>query len=228
MATASPPSIDETLGEVRFLIPRVDWDGYDALLRDVLKHRRSIRVTYDRGNVELMSPLYPHERYGYLLGRMIHAVTEELDIPMRGIRSTTLRRMDVDRGLEADEAYYITNSYRVGPSGHLDLETAPPPDLAIEIEITNSILDRLGVYAALGVPEIWRFDGEALIGLVLGADRLYHSRETSLAFPFLPLGELVRFIGEHVPGEDTAWAKSFRAWVRDVLLPIYRNQAAPE
>ena len=157
---------------------------------------------------------------------MVQAITEELDIPICSIRSTTLRSKELDRGLEADEGYYFANAHRM--VGVVDLENTPPPDLAIEIEITNSVLARLPVYAALGVPEIWRFDGDRLIELLLGTDSVYRQSESSLALPFVPLGEIVRFIEEHEPGEDTRWARSFRARVREVLLPIDRNQASPE
>jgi Uma2 family endonuclease len=209
------------------LIPLVDWDGYEALLK-IVGDRRSIRVTYDRGTVELMSPLPVHERYGYLLGRMVQAVTEELEIPMCCTRSTTFRRRARDRGLEADDSYYIANFHLVPNEDRIDLEVIPPPDLAIEVEITNSILNRLDVYAGLGVPEIWRFDGARLTVLVLGPDGKYASSETSPSLPFLPMVEVVRFLGEYVPGDDTQWARRFRAWVREVLLPLYRNAARPE
>ena len=101
-----------------------------------------------------------HEIYKHLLGRMVDTIGEELDIPMFGQGSTTFNREDVDRGLEPDECYYIANAGRVADRSQLNLETDPPPDLAIEIEITRNVLDRLGIYAALGVPEVWRFDGE--------------------------------------------------------------------
>ena len=210
------------------MIRRVDWEGYQALLLKVVGDRRSVRMTYDRGTVELMSPGFSHEKFGYLLGRMVQSITEELDIPMASCRSTTLKRADLERGLEADDSYYLSNFHLLPREGQLELEVTPPPDLAIEIEITNSILDRLGVYAALGVPEIWRFDGEALTVLLLGPDGTYSESETSRAFPFLPLDEIVRFMLEHVPGEDTTWSRGFRAWCREVLLPLYQNHPRPE
>jgi Uma2 family endonuclease len=231
MATATETTeatrIRPKVGEDRFLITQVCWEGYEALLK-IVGDRRSIRVTYDRGNVELMSPLPVHERYGYLLGRVVQAVTEELDIPIACTRSTTFRRQDLARGLEADDSYYVANAHLVPNADRIDLEVTPPPDLAIEIEMTNSILDRLGVYAALGVPELWRVDGEKLIVLLLGQDGRYTESGTSRSFPFLPIEEVTRFLLRHVPGEDTRWARSFRAWVREVLLPIYRNHVEPE
>jgi Uma2 family endonuclease len=227
MTAATSTSTKPQVGERRFLIPLVDWDGYEALLK-IVGDRRSIRVTYDRGNVELMSPLPVHERYGYLVGRMVQAITEELEIPMSCTRSTTFRRRTRDRGLEADDSYYIANYHRVPNEDRIDLEVVPPPDLAIEVEITNSILKRLDVYAGLGVPEIWRFDGVRLTVLVLGPDGTYAPSETSLSLPFLPMDEVVRFLGEYTPGDDTQWARRFRAWVREVLLPTYRNPAGPE
>ncbi len=224
-ALASPTTGES--GELRFSIPGVDWEGYEALLK-IVGDRATIRVTYDRGFVELMSPLYKHDRYGNLLGRMVETITEELGLPLAASGSTTFRRKILDRGLEADESYYLENAHRLPRDGEIDLEVIPPPDLAIEVEITNSILKRLDIYAALGVPEIWRFDGETLAVLLLGPEGAYAPSLKSRAFPFLPMVEIVRFLVEHVPGEDTPWARSFRAWVRDVLLPLHRDPADPE
>lgn len=95
----------------------------------------------------------------------------------------------------------------------------PPPDLAIEIEITRSVLNRLGIYAKLGVREVWRFDGEALTVLLLGPDGNYAPSPTSAAFPYLPMGEIARFLNDEGT-DDTRWGRAFRAWVREVIVPI--------
>ncbi|MBV8556152.1 MAG: Uma2 family endonuclease [Planctomycetaceae bacterium] len=203
----------------RFVLYDIGWEGYQTLLRVV--GERPVRVTYDRGNVELMTTSPIHEIYKHLLGRMVDTIGEELDIPMFGQGSTTINREDVDRGLEPDECYYIANAGRVADRSQLNLETDPPPDLAIEIEITRNVLDRLGIYAALGVPEVWRFDGEALRVLLLGADGTYSPSESSAAFPFLPMKEMTRFLREYDRNNDTRWGREFRTWVRNEIGPRF-------
>src|SRR4051794_24735952 len=94
----------------RFVWHGIGWEGYQTLLQ--LVGNRRIRLTYDRGHVELMSPLPLHERYKSLLGFMIEAITEELDIPRIALGSTTFHREDVDRGLEPDECFYLVGASR--------------------------------------------------------------------------------------------------------------------
>jgi len=221
MATVADPRVKPTEGERRFLIPGIGWDGYQTLLG--LIGDRPIRLTYDRGSVELMSPLYVHERDKRLLGYMVEAITDELDIPRVSAGSTTFNSEALDRGLEPDECFYLANAYRLRRTDRIDLTIDPPPDLAIEVEITAGVLKRLVIYAALGVPEVWRFDGEILSVLLLQPDRTYAEAAASAAFPFLPMGEIARFLRDYEPTNDTRWGRAFRAWVRDELAPRARD-----
>jgi Uma2 family endonuclease len=226
MATATETRTKPEVGELRFVIHNVGWKGYKTLLK--LFGDDGPRMNYSRGNVELMSPLIPHEGFSKRLGRIVETVAEELEIPMRPARSTTLNREDLDRGIEPDESYFIANVGRIGNRMELDFEVDPPPDLAVEVEITNSILNKLEIYARLGVPEIWRFDGEILTVLVLQADGSYVASDRSAAFPFLPMDEVARFLLDPEMSDESRWGRTLRRWVRDVLLPIYRNPAEPE
>jgi Uma2 family endonuclease len=213
MATAAPPKAKTIDDGQRFVLYGVNWKVYNAIL-DALEDR-PIRLTYDRGKLELMSPSHAHESGGHLLGRMIDSLTEEMNIPIKGGRSTTFRREDLDRGLEPDECYWIAHQPSVAGKRDIDLTIDPAPDLAIEVDITSSSIDRQGIYAALGVPELWRYDGERLTVIALQADGTYAPQATSLAFPFLPMAEVLRFLheGETAP-DETAWIRSFREWVR--------------
>lgn len=217
--SVKPPSADR-----RFLLSGVSWKTYEALLAEV-GEQPSIRLTYDDGELEFMSPGGRHERYKHRFSRLIADLTEKLDIPIDGCGSTTLRRGDVNKGLEPDEAFYIQNEPRVRGKLEMDLDVDPPPDLAIEIDITSSSVNRERIYAALGIPEIWRFDGETLRIFRLRPDGAYELTEVSPSFPFLPIKEFEEFIDPR-PGEDqTSWSKRFRAWVRERVLPLY--QAGP-
>jgi Uma2 family endonuclease len=174
------------------------------------------RLTYDRGTLEIMSPLWEHEGSAYLLGRLVDALTEELGMSVRAGRTVTLRRRRLRRGLEPDNCYWLANEARVRGKTRLDLRTDPPPDLAIEVDVASSSLNRMSIYAALGVPEVWRVDAQGLTFNVLVA-RSYQVRPTSLAFPQLTPADLIPFLARL--GEDeTTILRGFRAWVRQHLL----------
>jgi Uma2 family endonuclease len=185
-----------------------------------------VRITYDRGDLELMSPSTEHEEYAELFGQLIFLVTLELGIPFLALGTTTWRKQAKDRGLEADKCFYLASLPRIRGKKHkLDLGLDPPPDLAIEIEISRSALDRMGIYAALRVPEVWRFDGERLRAEALQEDGTYATVTTSPSFPFLPLEEVARWIRLGEESDDhTDWGRRFRDWVRAEIAPRIRGQ----
>ena len=221
--TETPAGTSITEAGQRFLLQNVGWDGYEAMLRII--GDRPIRLTYDRGDLEIMSPSRKHEKSKGMLGRLVEAMTEVLEIPRTSDGSTTWRRQDLDRGLEADECFYFhDHAEQLAGKEEIDLETDPPPDLAIEIDITRSSLDRQGIYAALGVPELWRFDGESLRVFRLRDDRTYELCTASPMFPFLPLDEVVRLLKQGATMDQSRWGRIVRAWIRDDLAPRYQGR----
>ena len=206
----------------RFVIHDIGWEDYETLCRMFADH--GPRMTYDKGKVEFMSPLSLHERYRMLVHFVIEAITDELDIPRLSAGSTTFKREDLERGLEPDQCYYFESASKLRDPMRIDLAIDPAPDLAIEIEVSRSALDRLSIYAALGVKEVWRFDGDDLIVHVLQADGSFPECETSGAFPFLPLDEIAKFLVEYDSTNDTRRGKEFRAWVQAEILPKYLEQ----
>src|SRR5439155_14822362 len=136
--------------EQRFLLKTADWKMYQDFANAL--ENRHVRLTYDRGRLELMTLSFLHECSSNLLGRMIEALTEELDIPLKSAGSTTLDRRDLDKGLEPDQGYYIENEALVRDREDIDLNQDPPPDLVVEVDISRSSLNRLSIYAAMGVP----------------------------------------------------------------------------
>ncbi|MBN2578664.1 MAG: Uma2 family endonuclease [Pirellulales bacterium] len=198
--------------ETRILIPNVSWEVFSGL---AAADCAGTRFAYDQGLLEIMSPSLEHEWSHRLLGRLIEALTEELNIPLLSAGSTTLKLQLKQRGVEPDECYYLTHEAQVRGKFDLDLTVDPPPDLALEVDISRSSLDKLDIYADLGVPELWLYNGENLRVYPLQADGRYRQQESSLNFPFLDLKEIEKLMGHFHPGGETAWIRSFRDWVRE-------------
>jgi Uma2 family endonuclease len=192
------------------LLQDISWETFDELITE-LESQPSKRLTYDNGQLEIWMPLIPHESYKRWLGRILELITEELDIEIRSLGSTTWRRQDLAKGIEADECYYIQNEAAIRGKMDIDLTTDPPPDLAIEIDITSLSLPRLPIYSALGIPEVWRFDGESVQILALN-QATYREVPRSIALPLITPEALQNFLEQVKTMGETSWAKSVRQW----------------
>lgn len=194
------------------LLRGVSWSTYQALVHD-LAEKPSKRLTYDRQQLEIMTPLPEHEASKRILGRIVEATTEELGIEIYSLGSTTWSREDLQRGLEPDECYYITSEALVRGKSRFDLTVDPAPDLAIEIDITSSSLDRLSIYASLGVQEVWRFDGRDLVIYVL-ENHAYQIQSASKILPVLSQAKLVEILGQRQQLGENAIMRDLRLWLR--------------
>ncbi len=205
-----------------FVIRDGDWRTYQGILQAL--GERPIRVTYHRGVLELMTLSHGHERCSNLLGQFVEVLTDELDLPRQSAGSTTLNREDVESGLEADQSYYLENEPLVREKDDIDLDVDPPPDLAVEVDISRSSRSRMPIYAALRVPEVWRYDGETLRVYRLGPDGKYVPVERSSHFPFLPIEELAAFLQRRTEMSETALVRLFRNWVREQIARGWRQE----
>jgi Uma2 family endonuclease len=198
--------------EQRVLLDNIAWDLYEGLL---MAHRdRSVpRFTYDRGQLEIMSPSAEHERVKETVTLLINIVAEETNTNVEGFGSTTFRREDIGRGFEPDACFYIENLTRVKGKTEIDLQTDPPPDLVIEIDITSSSLDKLAILAQVGVPEVWRYDGQRLRILRL-TDMAYVEQEESTALRGVTSLDVSRFLEESRTLARLAWLRRVRAWAQ--------------
>jgi Uma2 family endonuclease len=212
MATVNIPVRRRSL-----VLPDTDWQTYTRLLK-VFAERPAVRLTYDRGVLEIMSPLLEHDRPSEVLGRFVVVLTEELGLPLMAAGSTTLRFRRRQRGLEPDRSWWIANEPRMRGKRDVDLRVDPAPDLAVETDLTSSSLDRMGIYAALGVPEVWRLEGLTLTFQILGAGGKYADSPHSLAFPQITPGDLVRFLALYPQMDDNAVVREFRNWVRQNVV----------
>lgn len=197
----------------RLVLFGVSWKTYERLLR-VFEDRR-LRITYDRGALEIMTLTSEHERFKHLLRRLVEILVEELGWNLACYASMTFKRKKRKRGLEPDECFWIQNEPAVRSRDKIDLRSDPPPDLVIEIDWTRSSLNRLSIYAVMGVLEVWRFNGTTLTVHVLGPNGHYAESATSLAFPFLPMTEVTRFLGLRSSHSEMDLVRLFRTWVRD-------------
>jgi Uma2 family endonuclease len=206
MSTVSSPA------ERRVFLSNIRWPTYLALLDDLGEHRG--RLTYDQGRLEIVSPSKKHEHLKRLVGRLIEALTEELEIAIQSVSSTTLNREDLAKGVEADECYYVQNEAAVRTQEEIDLTRDPPPDLVVEIEVSRRLIPRAPIYAAMGIPEIWRYDGTHLRVGHLQPGEQYVDADESTVFPMLPMPELARHLALRDRMDETQLVRTFRSWVR--------------
>jgi Uma2 family endonuclease len=206
-------TVEQSHEEPRVLLQGVAWKTYDDLRESPAN--RSVRMTYDRGELEILSPSKSRERCAYLIGRLIDVWTEELSIDIQSCRTMTCRREDLDRGLEPDNCYYVRHERRMRRKTELDLAIDPPPDLAIEVEISRPAIDKMPIYVTFGVPELWRCDGETLQVFELVASGKYESRDGSVCFPRFPIAQAVEILRKVHTASETALVRSFRQRVRE-------------
>jgi Uma2 family endonuclease len=211
MATVlSPP-------EQKVILTGVSWNTYEQLLAD-LENQSAPRLSFDRGLLEIMSPSSEHERYNRTVALLVEVLAEELDIDVDNLGSTTFRREDIERGFEPDSCFYIENSQAVRGKSRINLRSDPAPDLVIEIDITSGSLDKFPIYAQIGVPEIWRFDGKDLIIFRLDSGN-YKRLDVSVAFPIITSGILTNFLRESDTLKRTAWLRKLRSWIQNNKKP---------
>ncbi|WP_071187494.1 Uma2 family endonuclease [Trichormus sp. NMC-1] len=204
--------LQSIIAEQRTVLYNVSWDTFEALLRDTGEDRGS-RFAYDCGTLEIMTPLFEHENPKIQFDRLIFSLAEELDIEVRSAGSTTLKRKSFAKGIEPDSCYYIQNEAAMRGRETLNLEIDPPPDLAVEIDITSSSVNKFNIYAALCVAELWKYDGEVLKFYQL-VENQYIEIKFSMTFSLVSVGDMNRFIQQSKTMGEIALLKSFRAWVR--------------
>ena len=198
--------------EQRVLLRDISWATYEHLMADHVDQRLP-HFTYDRGLLEIVMPSPEHDEDAYTLESIVEIVAEELDIEVRGVRSSTFRRPDIERGFEADGSFYIDNAERVVGKRAFDLAVDPPPDLVIEIDVARSSLDKLSIFAQFGVPEVWRVTGQRVSIHRLGPSGYQTSTESGV-LPPLTDEVLTRLLAERQSSSRRTWVRTVRAWAR--------------
>ena len=216
VTTTSTPVEQQTTPENRVILKGVSWPTFKALLADV-GDDRAWRIAYDGGVLEIRMPHLEHEVPKGLIESFIEATADELEIEVMKAGSLTLEREDLTRAVEPDTCFYIQNEASVRGKRDINLPEDLPPDLAIESDYTNSSVNKDSIYAALGVPELWRYRRESLQVYQL-VDRKYEKCDRSLAFPFLPVAEIPGFIEQSRTVGQRAAVRLFRQRIKEILL----------
>ncbi len=225
MSVAAPPRLPEALtrflnssghpGAQCFTLEGIDWETYRQISDELTG--RHLRVTYEDGRLDLMTISGKHGNLCRLFVALIRVLAEELNLPLRCYGDMTCDKKKALRGLEPDECFYIQNEPAVRLKDDIDLTVDPPPDLAVEIELSRARRDRLSVYAGVGVPEVWRYNDKRLTCHVLSKDgKKYVESNFSRAFPKLQLADLQRFVELRTQLDETSLIRSFREWAREL------------
>src|SRR5215213_8161938 len=215
-SVASPPRL---VPDKRVVLPCVSWETYERLLADD-EERRVPRITYDQGVLELVTPSTPHEEDALVFAHLVFIVAANLGIPIRSVGSTTYRRKDLARGFEPDASFYIQNEERIRGKRQIDLTVDPPPDIILEMEMSRSALDKLPLFASMGIPEVWRCDGQRVTILRLEQDG-YRESSSSQSLPVLMSEDLTRFLAESRTMLSPDWFQAVSDWARE------RRSSAP-
>jgi Uma2 family endonuclease len=194
-------------------LPNVDWDEYEHLLTQMESQHPGHRLSYDRGRLIIVSPKREHEFFKLFFGRLAQVLAEELGLNVEATGATTLRRKRLGKGVEPNESYYVQHATNVIGRLEFDLGVDPPPDVAIEIDMINDSLDKFPIYAALNVPEIWRYDGKTMLFYKLAGEN-YELIQNSLTFPILAAEDLTQCLERSKTEGQTAAAASFRQILR--------------
>jgi Uma2 family endonuclease len=202
-----PPAAVLTLDDV-------SWEGYELILEE-FDERPALRITYDQGRLDIVTTSRAHERRHVFISRMICAIADELNIDVEGIGGTTEKSKRHQKGTEPDASFYIGSLERTIGKEELNLETDAPPDLVIEIDKSNQSLRKLPIYAAFGVPEVWRYvvrGKKAEICQLI--DKTYVECSASRFFPVLTTSILARFVEQSAAEGQPAALKAFRRWLK--------------
>lgn len=200
-------SVWSEASETRMVLENVSWETFVALADE---RRGSVpRMTYSEGVLEMMSPKRKHENIGRLIGRMVEAYSEIKGIEILSVASVTVKRSDLKKAYEADESYYVTSIDQVLAKEELDFEVDPAPDLVVEVELTSSAIEKMELFAAMQVREVWRHDGTS-VQFYRWLNGRYNLIPTSVELPGLDAALINRFLEQRLEAGETTFIRAFR------------------
>ncbi|MCY7375498.1 MAG: Uma2 family endonuclease [Pyrinomonadaceae bacterium] len=217
MASVFNPSLKEMAQAAinqKLILQGVGWDFYERVLKE-FTHSNALHFAYDDGFLEIEVPLFEHERPTEILRDLITTICIDKEISYINAGSTTFRQRAKSKGCEPDTAFYIQNERRIRGLKHLDLNRDPSPDLVIEVDITSPSLNKMPIYAALGVSEVWLYKGEKVIFLKLYGG-VYQETANSPALPFLDSRTAQSFLEKGFTESSLEWNRAIRKWANEI------------
>ncbi|MBM3226765.1 MAG: Uma2 family endonuclease [Candidatus Tectomicrobia bacterium] len=196
----------------RIVLAPVRWETYQALLQDVTDHSH-VRMTYDQGTLELMAPSYAHEETNRILAMIVEAIALGQGRDLQPAGSTTFTSAQLARGFEPDSCYYFTHAATVRGQAIIDLALDPPPELVIEVDMTRASLNKLPLYAAVGVGEVWRYDGTHVLIYTLAGTR-YTAVPASTVLAPITSQQLTTWLRQQRELPYPAWVQMMQAQIR--------------
>jgi Uma2 family endonuclease len=213
--SANPTEPEQAIQRV--ILEDISWGTYQRLM-DERGERGNPRYAYDRGKLEIVVTSYAQERLKHNLATLVEVIAEALELDIDGAGSTTFQREDLAQGFEPDASFYIQHAARIRGQKEIDLNTDPPPELVIEIDITHPSLNKFPIFAGLGIPEVWRYhkQGVTIFSLEGGSHR---EQTTSEAFAGLRGSDLTRLIAESQRMKRPEWLRTVRELARTLRVP---------
>ncbi len=201
----------------RVILQNISWHTFESILAE-MGDNHATRLAYDEKILEIVAPSMHHEHTIRVIDQLILVLAEELNLNLKSTGSVTCKRQDLLRGVEPDSSFYIQNELVMRQKQNLDLTQDPPPDLVIEVDYTSSSIDRMPIYQALGIPEVWRYN-EPVMQIYQLHENVYVACDVSPTFANLPLTtEIPRFLLISLNIGEIAMIRSFRGWVRQQIV----------
>jgi Uma2 family endonuclease len=190
----------------------ISWDEYEELL-EAVGEASGLRISYDEGRLQIMTLSHRHERYSTLIERIVDRVSGFLRIKVLFYGSATMKKARKQKGVEPDACFYVQNATLVGTKDEIDFNVDPPPDVVVEVDLHHESLSKFPIYAALGVPEVWRYDGDSLTIHQLH-DEQYVASEASLSLPMLTGAVLTEFLARSPKQDQYDILLAFEEWLK--------------
>ena len=194
----------------------VSWDEYEELLEQV-GEAPGLRISYDNGSLQVMTISAEHEKYTLFINSLIAGIRLRLRMDILAFGSATMRKPKRSAGHEPDACFYVQTAPLIGNKIQLDFETDPPPDIVVEVDVHHDSRSRFRVYAALGVPEIWRYDGQAMTIYHVsdeGDGPQYVARDTSTGLPMLSATLLTEMLERMRRDGELSALLAFDEWLQ--------------
>ena len=196
------------------ILSGVSWATYESLLAD-RGESHAVHFAYDEGELEVMAPSFVHEKMNRFLHDLVSEIAVGMNIDFVNAGSTTFKRADLKKGFEPDSCFYFQHAEGIRGKEKIDLTIDPPPDLVIEIDISNASLNKFSIHASLGIVEVWRYDGEAVTVFHLAGEE-YRPQAISTLLPGLSSQTITQLLIDGQTMKRTEWIRKVREWAQQL------------